>query len=26
VEKHIAAALLHCKQRLDSDNGMEQPE
>jgi len=24
VEKHIAAALLHCKQRLDSDNGMEQ--
>ncbi|MBM3107723.1 sigma-70 family RNA polymerase sigma factor [Pseudomonas sp. P66] len=26
VEKHIAAALLHCKQRLDSDDGMEQPE
>ncbi|QWA29646.1 RNA polymerase sigma factor [Pseudomonas sp. RC3H12] len=24
VEKHIAAALLHCKQRLDSDNGTEQ--
>ncbi|MHC6224269.1 RNA polymerase sigma factor [Pseudomonas sp. X10] len=26
VEKHIAAALLHCKQRLDSDNGRERPE
>ncbi|HGM5581763.1 TPA: RNA polymerase sigma factor [Pseudomonas putida] len=26
VEKHIAAALLHCKQRLDSDNGREQPK
>ncbi|WP_192559993.1 RNA polymerase sigma factor [Pseudomonas allokribbensis] len=26
VEKHIAFALLHCKQRLDHDNGMEQPE
>ncbi|PRA61631.1 RNA polymerase subunit sigma [Pseudomonas sp. MYb187] len=26
VEKHIAAALLQCKQRLDSENGMEQPE
>lgn len=26
VEKHIAAALLHCKQRLDSDDGMEQPK
>ncbi|MBC3465285.1 sigma-70 family RNA polymerase sigma factor [Pseudomonas sp. RW10S2] len=25
VEKHIAAALLQCKQRLDSDNGREQP-
>lgn len=24
VEKHIAAALLQCKQRLDSDNGTEQ--
>ncbi|HEK1685701.1 TPA: sigma-70 family RNA polymerase sigma factor [Pseudomonas putida] len=26
VEKHIAAALLQCKQRLDSDNGREQPQ
>jgi len=26
VEKHIAAALLYCKQRLDSDNVAEQPE
>lgn len=26
VEKHIAFALLHCKQRLQRDNGMEQPE
>jgi RNA polymerase sigma factor (sigma-70 family) len=26
VEKHIAFALLHCKRRLDQDNGMEQPE
>ncbi|MDF0731113.1 sigma-70 family RNA polymerase sigma factor [Pseudomonas entomophila] len=26
VEKHIAAALLQCKQRLDSDNGRERPE
>ncbi|MGE8146861.1 RNA polymerase sigma factor [Pseudomonas frederiksbergensis] len=26
VEKHIAFALLHCKQRLDHENGMEQPE
>ncbi|WP_342650729.1 sigma-70 family RNA polymerase sigma factor [Pseudomonas sp. REB1044] len=25
VEKHIAAALLHCKQRLDSEDGREQP-
>lgn len=24
VEKHIAAALLQCKQRLDSDTGTEQ--
>jgi RNA polymerase sigma factor (sigma-70 family) len=26
VEKHIAFALLHCKRRLDHENGMEQPE
>ncbi|KPN92339.1 RNA polymerase sigma factor [Pseudomonas nunensis] len=26
VEKHIAFALLHCKQRLDHNNGTEQPE
>ena len=26
VEKHIAAALLYLKQRLDSDNVVEQPE
>ena len=26
VEKHVAAALLYCKQRLDSDNVAEQPE
>lgn len=26
VEKHIAIALLHCKRRLDHDNGTEQPE
>ncbi|NWA00672.1 RNA polymerase sigma factor [Pseudomonas gingeri] len=26
VEKHIAFALLHCKQRLDQDHGKEQPE
>ncbi|RON90174.1 RNA polymerase sigma factor [Pseudomonas fluorescens] len=26
VEKHIAFALMHCKQRLDNDNGTEQPE
>ncbi|MBV4459859.1 RNA polymerase sigma factor [Pseudomonas sp. COR58] len=26
VEKHIACALLHCKQRLDHDNGTEQPQ
>ncbi|QTD34741.1 RNA polymerase sigma factor [Pseudomonas fluorescens] len=26
VEKHIAFALLHCKQRLDHENGKEQPE
>ncbi|MGE8408034.1 MAG: RNA polymerase sigma factor [Pseudomonas sp.] len=26
VEKHIAAALLYCKQRLDSDDVAEQPE
>ncbi|RON57112.1 RNA polymerase sigma factor [Pseudomonas frederiksbergensis] len=26
VEKHIAFALLHCKQRLDHETGMEQPE
>lgn len=26
VEKHIACALLQCKQRLDNDNGTEQPE
>jgi RNA polymerase sigma-70 factor (ECF subfamily) len=26
VEKHIAIALLHCKQRMDHENGMEQPE
>ncbi|MCU1738965.1 MULTISPECIES: RNA polymerase sigma factor [unclassified Pseudomonas] len=26
VEKHIAFALLHCKQRLAQDNGREQPE
>ncbi|NNJ13988.1 sigma-70 family RNA polymerase sigma factor [Pseudomonas putida CSV86] len=26
VEKHIAAGLLYCKQRLDSDNVAEQPE
>ncbi|MDU9390034.1 MULTISPECIES: RNA polymerase sigma factor [Pseudomonas] len=26
VEKHIAAALLYCKQRLDSDNVAEQAE
>ena len=26
VEKHIAAALLQCKQRLDSDNGREHAE
>ena len=26
VEKHIAAALLYLKQRLDSDNVAEQPE
>ncbi|MFJ7793217.1 RNA polymerase sigma factor [Pseudomonas sp. NPDC096950] len=26
VEKHIAFALLHCKQRLDQENGTEQPE
>ncbi|WP_347904543.1 RNA polymerase sigma factor [Pseudomonas purpurea] len=26
VEKHIAFALLHCKQRLQRENGMEQPE
>ncbi|MFB4393264.1 MULTISPECIES: RNA polymerase sigma factor [unclassified Pseudomonas] len=26
VEKHIAAALLQCKQRLDSETGREQPE
>ena len=25
VEKHIAFALMHCKQRLDHDNGKEQP-
>lgn len=25
VEKHIAFALLHCKQRLEQDNGMERP-
>ncbi|SEK43840.1 RNA polymerase sigma-70 factor, ECF subfamily [Pseudomonas agarici] len=26
VEKHIASALQHCKQRLDQDHGKEQPE
>ncbi|SDR93802.1 sigma-70 family RNA polymerase sigma factor [Pseudomonas fuscovaginae UPB0736] len=26
VEKHIAFALLHCKQRLEQDPGKEQPE
>ncbi|PWE44863.1 RNA polymerase sigma factor [Pseudomonas prosekii] len=26
VEKHIAFALLHCKRRLDHENGTEQPE
>lgn len=26
VEKHIAFALLHCKQRLDHEKGTEQPE
>ncbi|PWB33326.1 RNA polymerase subunit sigma [Pseudomonas sp. SDI] len=26
VEKHIAAALLHCKQRLDREHGTEQPQ
>ncbi len=26
VEKHIAFALLHCKQRLQQDQGKEQPE
>ncbi|MBJ9976894.1 sigma-70 family RNA polymerase sigma factor [Pseudomonas sp. S75] len=26
VEKHIAAALLHCKRCLDSDDGREQPQ
>jgi RNA polymerase sigma-70 factor (ECF subfamily) len=26
VEKHIAFALLHCKQRLQQEHGKEQPE
>jgi RNA polymerase sigma-70 factor (ECF subfamily) len=26
LEKHIAFALLHCKQRLDHEKGTEQPE
>jgi len=26
VEKHIAFALLHCKQRLQQEQGKEQPE
>ena len=26
VEKHIALALLHCKQHLQRDSGKEQPE